>query len=343
MKKRIFALFCVMLFALAGCGKPAVQEQPQPQPQEPVQQDEPPAEPAPVEAGYEDGVVLRVASLKGPTSMGLAPLITDENEHYQFDMYTAADEIVPLIVKGEVDAALIPANLAATLYQKTKGQVAVLNVNTLGVLEVISASDVADLTALKGKTIYMTGKGTTPESALRYLVQKSGMQWEDLNVSFKTEATEVVAALKADPTAAAVLPQPFATVATQQIDNMRIQFSLTDLWRNLSDDDSELVTGVTLVRKDFAEAHAAALAQFQLDSAESVAYVNSHPAQAAEQIGALDIVKAGVAKLAIPRCNLVSMTGMEMRTALGGYLNALYDYDPNLIGGALPEMDFYLE
>ena len=343
MKKRIFALFCVMLFALAGCGKPAVQEQPQPQPQEPVQQDEPPAEPAPVEAGYEDGVVLRVASLKGPTSMGLAPLITDENEHYQFDMYTAADEIVPLIVKGEVDAALIPANLAATLYQKTKGQVAVLNVNTLGVLEVISASDVADLTALKGKTIYMTGKGTTPESALRYLVQKSGMQWEDLNVSFKTEATEVVAALKADPTAAAVLPQPFATGATQQIDNMRIQFSLTDLWRNLSDDDSELVTGVTLVRKDFAEAHAAALAQFQLDSAESVAYVNSHPAQAAEQIGALDIVKAGVAKLAIPRCNLVSMTGMEMRTALGGYLNALYDYDPNLIGGALPEMDFYLE
>lgn len=341
MKKRISALFCAMLFALTGCGKPVAQAEPQPQ--EPVQQEEQQTEPAPVEAGYEDGLVLRVASLKGPTSMGLAPLITDENEHYQFDMYTAADEIVPLIVKGEIDAALVPANLAATLYQKTKGQVAVMNINTLGVLEAISASDAADLTALKGKTIYTTGKGTTPESVLRYLVQKSGLQWEDLNVEFKTEATEVVAALKADPAAAAILPQPFATVATQQIDNMRIQFSLTDLWRNVSDDDSELVTGVTLVRKAFAEEHAAALAQFQLDSAESVAYVNSHPTEAAEQIGSLDIVKAGVAKLAIPRCNLVSMTGMEMRTALGGYLNALYDYDPNLIGGALPELDFYLE
>lgn len=348
MKKRVLALFCAMLFVLAGCGQTATQSDAQ----EPAQQQaaEPAAEPetAPqqetVEAAYEDGVVLRVASLKGPTSMGLASLMTDENEHYQFEMHTAADEIVPLLVKGEIDGALIPANLAATLYKKTEGKIAVLNINTLGVLEVVApaSEQIGDLTALKGKTVYMTGKGTTPESALRYLIEKSGMQWEDLKVEFKSEATEVVAALKSDPTACAVLPQPFATVATQQLDNMSIQLSLTELWSQLSDDDSQLVTGVTVVRKAFAEEHPAALAQFQNDAAASVEYVNTHPAEAAALIEQLDIVKAGIAKLAIPRCNLVSMTGTEMQTALNGYLNALYDFSPELVGGELPDADFYL-
>lgn len=352
MKKRMLALLGAMLLTLTACGQPAADQSAAAAPAAPEQQtDSLPQEPAAISPGYEDGVVMRVASLKGPTSMGLSNLMRSENANYTFDMYTAADEIVPLIVKGEVDAALIPANLAATLYQKTKGQIAAVGINTLGVLELLvpAAQPAADLskpetvlTALEGKTVYMTGKGTTPESALRYLVEKSGMQWDQLDVQFKSEAAEVVAALSADPAACAVLPQPFATVAAQQTDNLRIDASLTELWDALSDDGSQMVTGVTIVRRAFAQEHPAALAQFQLDAADSVAYVNSHPAEAASDIEQLGIVKAGVAKLAIPRCHLVSLTGAEMQTALGGYLNALFDFDPAIVGGAVPPEDFYL-
>ena len=339
MKKRLLALAAFLALTLAGCGQSA-----QPQQEE---SSTPPAttEAAETEvtAGYEDGLVTQVASLKGPTSMGLSALMTSENEHYEFNIYAAADEIVPLVVKGEVDIALVPANLAATLYQKTNGAIEVANINTLSVLLVVTPGDVemSDLTALKGKTIYMTGKGTTPEASLRYLVEKNGMSWDDMTVEFKTEATEVVSALQTDPTAFAVLPEPFATVAIQQLDNRHIALSLGDEWDRVSDNGSQLVTGVTIVRKEFAEAHPAAMLQFAADAAESVAYVNGHPEDAATKIESLDIVKAPIAKLAIPRCNLVCMTGEEMRTALSGYLDALYTFDPQMIGGKLPDDAFY--
>lgn len=339
MKKRLLALAAFLALTLAGCGQSA-----QPQQEE---SSTPPATTEATEtevtAGYEDGLVTQVASLKGPTSMGLSALMTSENEHYEFNIYAAADEIVPLVVKGEVDIALVPANLAATLYQKTNGAIEVANINTLSVLQVVTPGDVemSDLTALKGKTIYMTGKGTTPEASLRYLVEKNGMSWDDMTVEFKTEATEVVSALQTDPTAFAVLPEPFATVAIQQLENRHIALSLGDEWDRVSDNGSQLVTGVTIVRKEFAEAHPAAMLQFAADAAESVAYVNGHPEDAATKIESLDIVKAPIAKLAIPRCNLVCMTGEEMRTALSGYLDALYTFDPQMIGGKLPDDAFY--
>lgn len=339
MKKRLLALAAFLALTLAGCGQSA-----QPQQEE---SSTPPATTEATEtevtAGYEDGLVTQVASLKGPTSMGLSALMTSENEHYEFNIYAAADEIVPLVVKGEVDIALVPANLAATLYQKTNGAIEVANINTLSVLQVVTPGDVemSDLTVLKGKTIYMTGKGTTPEASLRYLVEKNGMSWDDMTVEFKTEATEVVSALQTDLTAFAVLPEPFATVAIQQLDNRHIALSLGDEWDRVSDNGSQLVTGVTIVRKEFAEAHPAVMLQFAADAAESVAYVNGHPEDAATKIESLDIVKAPIAKLAIPRCNLVCMTGEEMRTALSGYLDALYTFDPQMIGGKLPDDAFY--
>ena len=97
---------------------------------------------------------LRVAGLKGPTTMGLVNLMdSDDGANYTFTMYGAADEIVPLLVKGELDAAAVPANLAATLYQKTQGQVEVACINTLGVLYVVENGDTIQSVAdLKGQT-----------------------------------------------------------------------------------------------------------------------------------------------------------------------------------------------
>ena len=343
MKKRLLAFAALLLFVLAGCGQSTQSEVEQSnKPSEAPSVVEPTA-PQEITAEYEDGLVARIASLKGPSSMGLAALMTSDNEHYDFDIYATADEIVPLIAKNEIDIALIPANLAATLYQKTNGAIEVVNINTLSVLEVVAPGNVQmeNLSPLKGRTVYMTGKGTTPEASLRYLIEKNGIKWEDLTVEFKSEATEVISALQADPSAFAILPEPFATVAIRQLGNEHIALSLGEEWDRVADNGSQLVTGVTVVRKEFADAHPAAMLQFSEDAAESVQYVNGHPEDAAERIESLDIVKAEIAKLAIPRCNLVHLTGNDMYTALSGYLDALYSYDPQLVGGNLPDEAFY--
>ena len=89
---------------------------------------------------------LRIAGLKGPTTMGLVNLLSMEKNgtaamDYDLQLYGAADEIVPKLIKGNLDMAAIPANLAATLYQKTNGGIQVLAVNTLGVLYVVEKGD----------------------------------------------------------------------------------------------------------------------------------------------------------------------------------------------------------
>ena len=55
----------------------------------------------------------------------------------------------------------------------------------------------------------------------------------------------------------------------------------------------------------------------------------------------MDIVKAAVAEKALPGCNLVCITGAEMKTAVGGYLQTLYDLKPEAVGGAMPTDGFY--
>ena len=118
---------------------------------------------------------LRIAGLKGPTTMGLVNLLSMEQAgtaamDYDLQLYGAADEIVPLLIKGELDMAAIPANLAATLYQKTSGGIQAVAVNTLGVLYVVEQGDtVHSMADLKGRTILSTGKGTTPELSLIHI------------------------------------------------------------------------------------------------------------------------------------------------------------------------------
>ena len=335
MKKWLAALLAgAMACSLIGCGTSQTQDTQAQQPTDAV------------EAGYEDGVTTRVAALKGPTAMGLVCLMGEnegEDAHYTFDLYTAGDEIVPLIAKEEVDIALIPTNLAATLYQKTEGGVQVLDVNAGNVLYVVSHDEtLTDLSGLKGKTVYMTGKGTSPDWTLQYLLNQAGMSASDLTIEFKTEATEVVSALAQDATAIGILPQPFATVALMQDQELSANFPLENAWKEYSPDGSGIATGVTVVRKAFAEEHPAAVAQFMLDHQASVKAAEEDPAGAAALIEQYGIVKAAVAQQVIENFNpMVATTGDAMQTWVSGYLEMLYEIAPDAVGGKLPDEGFY--
>ena len=118
-----------------------------------------------------------VAALKGPTAMGMVKMMSDDaGANWNFTIAAAADEIAPKLIQGELEIAAVPANLAATLYNKTQGKVQVLAINTLGVLYIIENGETVQSVAdLKGKTIYSAGQGATPEYALNYILKESGI------------------------------------------------------------------------------------------------------------------------------------------------------------------------
>lgn len=292
---------------------------------------------------------IRVGSLKGPTSMGLASLMDKASKgetanHYEFTMAGKADEVVGKIANGDLDIALLPANVASVLYNKTKGNVTVLDINTLGVLYVVSSDDsIKSMADLKGRTVYMTGKGTTPEYVMNYLLKENGLALSDVDMQFKSEATEVASLLKEDPKAIGVLPQPFATAACIQNPDLKNVLDLTEQWNLLNKDTgSKLVTGVTLVRSDFLRENQAPVAEFVKEHADSARFATEHVTDAAALIAAQGIVeKAPIAEKAIPYCNIVCITGKDMKDALSGYLSTLMKQDPKSIGGQMPGDDFY--
>lgn len=286
---------------------------------------------------------LRVAGLKGPTTMGLVNLMNSEDgEDYSFTMYGAADEIVPLLVKGDLDAAAIPANLAATLYQKTEGAVEVACVNTLGVLYILeNGESIQSVADLKGQTIVTTGKGTTPEYVLRYVLSQNGLDPDaDVTIEYCSEATEALSQVQAGMANIAMLPQPFVTSALSQVEGLRVALDMNEEWEKVA--GSQLVTGVLVVRKDAAEADPDAFAAFLDGYAASVEAANSDlegTAALCEEYGI--VAKAALAQKALPECNIVFETGEQMKTDLTNYFQVLYDADPASVGGALPGDDFY--
>ena len=325
MKRGIAVLLAAVLgiAALAGCG---------------TQQAEPTA--------------MQVGAMIGPTAMGMVKLMEEDAagetapNDYSFTLSASPDEVTPLLAKGELDIAAVPANLAAVLYQNMDQNLSVLAINTLGVLYIVEDGDsIHAVSDLKGKTIYASGKGATPEYGLYYILEENGLNPEtDVTIEWKTEHAECIAALAANPDAIAMLPQPFVTSAQMQNENLRIALDLSAEWDALQageENPSGMITGVVVVRNDFLAEHEEAVALFMEQYAASVEYVQENNEEAAALIEQFDILKADVAQRALPYCNITYITGEEMQAKLSGYLEVLYEQNPKAVGGALPENTFY--
>ena len=339
----VLALAAALLVSLTACGK---EQETQPETEEPVQ---------------EAPTTLRVGALKGPTAMGLVELmkasdlvsageevpqaydnLPDAVDTYTFTLAAAATELAPQLVKGDLDIACVPANLAATLYQQTEGEVVTLGINTLGVLYIVeNGNAVQSLADLEGKTMVASGKDSTPEYALRYLLEENGVDPDTgVVIDWKNEHSECVSALASGAATIALLPQPFVTVAESKMPELRTALDLTEQWDAL-DNGSALITGVVVARRDVVEAHPQAVERFLEQYAASVDWVNANTADAAALIGEYGIVDAAVAEKALPACNIVCITGSEMKEKLSGYLQVLCDASADSVGGAMPGDDFY--
>ena len=293
--------------------------------------------------------VARVAGMKGPTAMGMVKMMSDDaGATYDFNVIVAIDEINAKLVKGELDIAAVPANVASVLYNKTQGKLQVLAINTLGVLYIVENGDsVKSIEDLRGRTIYSAGKGATPEYALNYVLSANGIDpAKDVTIEFKSEQAECLSALLANEGSVAMMPQPFVTTAQTKAEGIRVALDMTQEWAKLqenAENPSAMLTGVVVARKEFVENNPEAVNAFLDSYKASVDFTNANVEEAAKIIASYDIIPEGVAKNAVPHCSIVCIEGAEMQTKLSGYLNVLFEQNPAAVGGALPNDDFYYQ
>ena len=290
---------------------------------------------------------IRVLTLMGPTGMGMAKLISDDKKEtskqdYTFTVASAPDQITAEVIKGNFEIAAVPVNLASVLYNKTEGKVKLAGVNTLGVLYVLENGNTINSVAdLKGQTIYATGQGANPEYTLRYILSKNGIDPDnDVNIEFMAEHAELAAQMTAGMATIGMLPEPNVTSVLMNNQDVRIALDLTKEWKEVS--GTELVQGCIIVSADFAEKYPDALKTFLEEYKTSVDFVNANVDEAAVLTEEAGIVpKAAIAKKAIPNCNIVLITGEEMKEPVSAMLNVLYEAAATAVGGKLPDDGFY--
>ena len=305
----------------------------------------------------EEPVKIRVGAMVGPTAMGMVKLMSDSEagltaNNYEFaDLTNDASSLVAPIAKGELDIAAIPSNLASNIYNNNDGSIQVIAINVLGVLNLVERGEsISSISDLKGRSVYATGQGAVPEYIIRYILEGNGLNPDtDVNIIWCSDTTEALAYVSEVVDAVAILPQPFVTAAAAKVEkvktdgepSLRVVVDLNDEWDKLNPGCS-IVTGVLVVRKEFAEKYPQQLDTFIKEYTASVEYANSDVEGTAVLTVNYGIVAAeGIAQKALPGCHIVCITNEEMKSSVGGFLQILYDMEPKAVGGKLPGDDFY--
>ena len=342
--KKITALLLVllMLLGLAACGEEAKETETLPALTE--EQTESKTEEAP------DNTVIRLKALTGPTGMGLATLLHNNKEGngnkrtYDAELVSTPDQITGPIIGSLCDIAAVPVNLAATLYQKTEGKIQIICANTLGVLYMLENGEtVKSVSDLKGKTIYAPNPGSTPEYVLRYVLKENGIDPDqDVTLEFLTGGDEVAAKLATTPGAIGMLPEPKKSAFLTQNKDWRVCLDMTEEWDKVAGESNSLVQGVFIARKEFIDEHPQAVKGFLDDYNASQKNVNTADTQGIAHIVEAGILpNEGLAKKAVPGCNITFMEGEEMKAAVSKCLQVLFDANPKSVGGKLPADDIY--
>lgn len=294
----------------------------------------------------EETVTVNVAGMTGPTGIGLVSMMNklENDKNYNFSLYATGGEIVAKLVKGELDIAALPSNVAAINFNKNNEFIKVIAINTLGVLSILEKGDtIKSVADLKGKTILVpaSGKGATPEYALNYILSQNGIDPKnDVTIEWKSEVTEIIAALKTGAANIAMLPQPAATNAKNNVEGLNTALDLNEEWNKIGG-DSKLVTGVIVVRAEFLNQHPKAVEAFLDEYKLSTEFATTNVEETAKLVAKYSIANEAVALKSIPYCNITFIAGEEMKTALSAYLQTLYNENPASVGGTMPSESFY--
>lgn len=288
----------------------------------------------------------RIIAMQGPTGIGMVKLMDENEGEYDFTLTAAPDEAVAAIVSGSADIAAVPTNLAATLYNKTEGQIRMLAVNTLGVLYILeNGNEIQSVQDLAGKTIYATGQSATPEYVLNYILSANGLT-DSVQVEYLAEHAELATRMAAGDVAVALLPEPYVTSVLSSAADIRIALDVTELYGDAAEkqgDNGTVSMGCVIARASFAEENPETVDAFLKAYAESVNFVNGDPAAASLLVEANGVMpKAAAAEKAIPNCHIVCVTGNEMKELIEPFFGVLFNADPKAVGGKLPGEDLYL-
>ncbi len=298
-------------------------------------------------AGAQTLETYSISILKGPSGMAAAWMMKDppaiEGVALRFVIAGGADIVTAKLVSGEIQAAVLPLNIAAKLYNSGLGIKAMAVVGN-GMVKFLSSNPaIRTIEDIRGREIHIAGQKATPDYLFRYLAGQSGLvSGTDYIPRYSLAYPEMAAQLAAGRIDVAVLPEPFATQARALNPALKAAVDLDYLWKMASGLESYPMS-LFVVSNALANSDTGVMKALEQAYKASIEKTVAEPALSAKLIESLDLgMKAQVAEAAIPRSAYVYQRAEDAKASIEAILSLFLTSDPVSVGGKLPDPAFYL-
>lgn len=291
---------------------------------------------------------LNVAVPSGATAISLAKPMKDtagiEGIPVQYEVVPTTDLIVARMTAKEADFAVVPVNLAAQLYQK-KLPYKLASVVTWGNLFIASQEPLEGWEALKGKDIYMMGKGLVPDIVFRTLLKENGLDPDqDVNLVYMSGGTELAPNFLAGKAAVSMLPEPVLTTVKMKKPETHVMLDLQQEWNKVFETESGYPQAGIVVKEELIQNAPELVEKYLKIIEEGMVWLNENPADAGLYAEALELgLPAAVVEKSVPGNNILYQNASQAQKDLQDFFQTLYDFNPETVGGVVPDQGLYYD
>lgn len=214
------------------------------------------------------------------------------------------DALVAEVLKGEVDMAIVPSNLALQAYKKGMGYKVAATIGW-GSLYLIGTEDISNIEDLRGKEVYNTGKGLTPDIVCKKILNVKGIKENDVNYTYVSAASELAPLIIGGKAKFAVVPEPILTTVMTKNPNIKIILELNKEWADINDVDRGYPQSTLIIKESFYNENKK-IANKVLEVIESsVKWVDQNPNEVGEICEAIGVtMDKDILNKALERANL---------------------------------------
>lgn len=265
-----------------------------------------------------------------------------DNTNVKYDIVNGPEPLVSAFTSESHDIIVAPTNLGAKMFNSDiKYKLGATF--SWGNLYLVSKTDLSK-EDLAGKTIYAFGQNSTPDIILQSVLEANGLT--DVNIEYFNSISDITPLLLSGKAEVALLAEPVYTVAKGKA-TLYTVVDLQEEWKSVSGNEQYPQASVFISeklinkRKDVVD-------KFLEEFEKSINFVNENTKTAGEYVEAYDTKNDGVINFpksiveqSIPNGNLKFISAEEAKQFIESYLTEIKNFNDKLIGGKLPDNDFY--
>lgn len=263
---------------------------------------------------------------------------------YQVKTWKTSDHLRAGVANGSMPVTMAPSYVAANFYNRGK-EVSLANIMTFGLLYVMGNSPIDKFEELVGKSIVMPFKNGMPDLVLQVLCKKSGVDFSALNIQYVTTPPEALALFLKQRADLALLPEPLATAAIIKGKKLgkKVQYAL-DLqqqWGKIMQTTPRIPQAGMQIDRAFYRKNPDIVDQLLKDISDAANWIADNPKGAADITANYLPVPQPILQKALPNAYLTGTPTAEIADEILFFFEQMYQLNPKIIGGKMPDKKLF--